>query len=39
MERKYRLAEDFLRPLPPEEDIGGELLGELRNEETEGVPL
>jgi len=29
MERKYRLAEDFLRPLPPEEDIGAELFGEL----------
>jgi SNF2 family DNA or RNA helicase len=34
MERKYRLAEDFLRPLPPEEDIGGELLGALRNEKA-----
>lgn len=34
MERKYRLAEDFLRPLPPEEDIGSELLGELSHGDT-----
>lgn len=31
MERKYRLAEDFLKPLPPEEDLGGELISELRD--------
>lgn len=30
MERKFRLAEDFLRPLPAEDDIRSELLGELR---------
>ena len=29
MERKYRLAEQFLKPLQPEEEIGGELLDEL----------
>jgi hypothetical protein len=32
MNRKQRLAEDFLRPLPPEDEMGGELLGELRTE-------
>ena len=26
MDRKQRLAEDFLRPLPPENEMGGELL-------------
>ncbi len=39
MERKHRLAEDFLRPLPAEDDIGDELLGELRKEEFERVSL
>lgn len=39
MERKYRLAEDFLRPLPPEEDLAGELIGELRNERSQPVSL
>jgi SNF2 family DNA or RNA helicase len=39
MERKYRLAEDFLKPLPPEEGIGGELVDELRKEESERVSL
>lgn len=29
MERKYRLAEEFLRPLPAEDEIGGELVNEL----------
>ncbi len=32
MDRKQRLAEDFLRPLPPEEEIGGELINDLRSE-------
>lgn len=35
MIRKYRLAEDFLRPLPAEGDIGSELLGELLEEDPE----
>ena len=39
MERKHRLAEDFLRPLPAEDDIGDELLGELRKEEFERLSL
>lgn len=30
MEKKYSLAEDFLRPQPVESQIGDELLGELR---------
>jgi SNF2 family DNA or RNA helicase len=30
MERKYRLAEDFLKPLPPEDSMGSELLNEMR---------
>lgn len=32
MNRKQRLAEDFLRPLPPEDEMGGELLTDLRAE-------
>jgi SNF2 family DNA or RNA helicase len=32
MDRKHRLAEDFLRPLPPEEEMGGELFTNLREE-------
>jgi SNF2 family DNA or RNA helicase len=32
MERKQRLAEDFLRPLPPEEELSGELISDLRAE-------
>jgi hypothetical protein len=32
MERKQRIAEDFLRPLPPEEEMGGELISDLRAE-------
>jgi hypothetical protein len=32
MNRKQRLAEDFLRPLPPEDEMGGELLSDLRAE-------
>ena len=32
MERKQRLAEDFLRPLPAEEELGGELLTGLQSE-------
>ncbi len=34
MERKYRLAEDFLKPLPPESEMGSELFSDLRNEKT-----
>ena len=34
MERKQRLAEDFLRPLPAEEELGGELLSDLSAEAT-----
>jgi SNF2 family DNA or RNA helicase len=29
---KYRLAEDFLKPLPPEEEMGADLFNELRAE-------
>jgi SNF2 family DNA or RNA helicase len=29
MERKYQLAEDFLKPLPPESELGSELLEDL----------
>lgn len=32
MERKQRIAEDFLRPLPPEEEMGSELISDLRAE-------
>jgi SNF2 family DNA or RNA helicase len=32
MQRKQRIAEDFLRPLPPEEEMGGELISDLRAE-------
>jgi len=32
MEKKQRLAEDFLRPLPPEDEMGGELFTGLRAE-------
>ncbi len=32
MEKKQRLAEDFLRPLPPEDEMGGELFTDLRCE-------
>jgi SNF2 family DNA or RNA helicase len=32
MDRKQRLAEDFLRPLPPENEMGGELLMDLSAE-------
>lgn len=38
MERKYRLAEDFLRPLDTEDELGAELCAELEKEsETEPV--
>lgn len=36
MERKYRLAEDFLKPLPDEESLGHELLSELQKETEQG---
>jgi SNF2 family DNA or RNA helicase len=32
MDRKQRLAEDFLRPLPPEDELGRELLMDLKTE-------
>jgi hypothetical protein len=32
MERKQRLAEDFLRPLPAEDELGGELFTDLNAE-------
>ncbi len=32
MNRKQRLAEDFLRPLPPEDELGGELFTDLSAE-------
>jgi hypothetical protein len=32
MDRKQRLAEDFLRPLPAEDGLSGELMTELRTE-------
>jgi hypothetical protein len=32
MNQKQRLAEDFLRPLPAEDELGGELLTNLREE-------
>ena len=32
MDRKQRLAEDFLRPLPPEDEMGGELFADLSAE-------
>jgi SNF2 family DNA or RNA helicase len=32
MDRKQRLAEDFLRPLPPENEMGGELFTDLSAE-------
>ena len=35
MQRKYRLAEDFLRPLAPEDTITSELLTELRGQPLE----
>jgi hypothetical protein len=31
MGRKYRLAEEFFKPLPPEDEIGGELVNEMLN--------
>ena len=35
MDRKYRLAENFLRPLPAEDEIAGELLSGLRKKDAE----
>lgn len=32
MERRYRLAEDFLRPLPDEDGLSQELVSELSDE-------
>ena len=32
LDRRHRLAEDFLRPLPPEDEMGGELFINLREE-------
>jgi len=32
MDRKQRLAEDFLRPLAPEDEMGGELFTDLSAE-------
>ncbi len=32
MERKHRLAEDFLQPLPPEDEMGGELFRSMHEE-------
>lgn len=32
MDKKQRLAEDFLRPLPPEDEMGGELFSDLSAE-------
>src|ERR1035437_3208825 len=32
MDKKQRLAEDFLRPLPPEDEMGGELFTDLTAE-------
>ena len=32
MEKKQRLAEDFLRPLAPEGEMGSELLTDLNDE-------
>ena len=36
MNRKQRLAEDFLRPLPPEDEMGSELLSDLTAEASRG---
>jgi SNF2 family DNA or RNA helicase len=36
MEGKQRLAEDFLRPLPPEDEMGGELFMDLNEEASSG---
>ncbi len=35
MERRYRLAQEFLKPSPPEEQIGNELLGEMQTADSE----
>ena len=35
MERRYRLAEDFLRPLPDEDTLGQELVSELAGEASQ----
>ena len=37
MERKQRLAEDFLRPLPPEAELAGELFADLTAEAFQGI--
>jgi hypothetical protein len=37
MNRKQRLAEDFLRPLPPEDEMGSELLSDLRAEASQRI--
>ena len=37
MDRKQRLAEDFLRPLPPEDDMGDELLRDLTVEASQHI--
>jgi hypothetical protein len=38
MERKQRLAEDFLKPLPPEDQLGDELFADLLEEARRTVP-
>jgi SNF2 family DNA or RNA helicase len=35
MESKHRLAQDFLRPLAPEDEIGGELIAAMQNEQAQ----
>ena len=37
MDRKQRLAEDLLRPLPPEDDMGDELLRDLTVEASQHI--
>ena len=32
MEEKHRRAEDFLRPLPPEDEMSGQLFTDLNKE-------
>ena len=34
MEKQHRLAEDFLKPLPPEDLLGEELFADLKQEAT-----
>jgi hypothetical protein len=39
MDNKHRLAEDFLRPLAPEDEMRDELFDDLRAEAASSEPL